>query len=107
MFKYFIFQEGHVDATRSPISKARWYIDGGRPGPDNSICAGNNIPDNFVVANSLIDAIEIFNILGQSVISLNPGVLETKVDMQTLQTGAYFVKISIDQKTETFRVLKN
>ena len=68
----------------------------------------NPVKDELTIkAQQNIDSIEIFNILGQSVISLSPGVLETKVDMQTLQTGAYFVKISIDQKTEIFRVLKN
>lgn len=68
----------------------------------------NPVKDELTVkAQQNIDSIEIFNILGQSVISLIPGALETKVDMQTLQTGAYFVKISINQKTEIFRVLKN
>ena len=68
----------------------------------------NPVKDELTIkAQQNIDSIEIFNILGQSVISLSPGALETKVDMQTLQTGAYFVKISINQNTETFRVLKN
>lgn len=68
----------------------------------------NPVKDELTIkAQQNIDSIEIFNILGQSVISLSPGALETKIDMQTLQTGAYFVKISINQNTETFRVLKN
>lgn len=68
----------------------------------------NPVKDELTIkAQENIDEIEIFNILGQSVINLNPGAIETKIDMQTLQTGAYFVKISIDDKIETFRVLKN
>ena len=68
----------------------------------------NPVEDELTLkAQANIDSIEVLNILGQSLISLSPSVMEAKVDMSSLQTGAYFVRLSVQGKIDTFRVLKN
>lgn len=79
--------------------------------PDQSITFEyfpNPVEDELTLkAQANIDSIEVLNILGQSLISLSPSVMEAKVDMSSLQTGAYFVRLSVQGKIDTFRVLKN
>ncbi len=68
----------------------------------------NPVKDELTLkAQANIDSIEVLNILGQSLISLSPSVMEAKVDMSSLQTGAYFVRLSVQETMNTFRVLKN
>lgn len=68
----------------------------------------NPVEDELTLkAQANIDSIEVLNILGQSLISLSPSVMEAKVDMSSLLTGAYFVRLSVQGKIDTFRVLKN
>ena len=79
--------------------------------PDQSITFEyfpNPVEDELTLkAQANIDSIEVLNILGQSLISLSPSVMEAKVDMSSLQTGAYFVRLSVQETMNTFRVLKN
>ena len=44
--------------------------------------------------------------LGQEVAKTAPNALNSEVDMSALQTGAYFVKVTINDATETVRVIK-
>ena len=68
----------------------------------------NPVEDELTLkAQANIDSIEVLNILGQSLISLSPSVMEAKVDMSSLLTGAYFVRLSVQGEIDTFRVLKN
>ena len=79
--------------------------------PDQSITFEyfpNPVKDELTLkAQANIDSIEVLNILGQSLISLSPSVMEAKVDMSSLLTGAYFVRLSVQGEIDTFRVLKN
>jgi hypothetical protein len=45
--------------------------------------------------------------IGQEVLKTTPNKVENSIDMSALQTGAYFVKVTIDDKTETIRIIKN
>jgi hypothetical protein len=79
--------------------------------PDQSITFEyfpNPVKDELTLkAQANIDSIEVLNILGQSLISLSPSVMEAKVDMSSFKTGAYFVRLSVQGEIDTFRVLKN
>jgi len=44
--------------------------------------------------------------LGQEVLRSTPNNVDSTVDMSKLQTGAYFVKVTINDRTETVRVIK-
>lgn len=57
-------------------------------------------------AQSNIQNVSIFNMLGQEVLRTAPNNVDSTVDMSALQTGAYFVKVTINDRTETVRVIK-
>ncbi len=57
-------------------------------------------------AQSSIQNVAIYNMLGQRVQELAPKSLNSEVDMSSLQTGAYFVKVTINDVIETIRVIK-
>ena len=44
--------------------------------------------------------------LGQEVLRTAPNNVNSTVDMSAFQTGAYFVKVTINDRTETIRVIK-
>lgn len=57
-------------------------------------------------AQNNIQNVTVFNMLGQEVLRTAPNAVENDVDMSALQTGAYFVKVTINNVTETVRVVK-
>jgi len=57
-------------------------------------------------ANKNISSIAIFNMLGQKVKSVNPLALQTSIDMSNLTNGTYFVKVQVDEKVGTFKIIK-
>lgn len=57
-------------------------------------------------AQSIIENVAVYNMLGQEVLSTSPNKLNSEVDMASLQTGTYFVKVTINNATETIRVIK-
>jgi hypothetical protein len=57
-------------------------------------------------AQSNIQNVSIYNMLGQEVLRITPNNVNSTVDMSSLQTGAYFVKVTINDRTETVRVIK-
>ena len=57
-------------------------------------------------AQSNIQDVTIYNMLGQEVLRTAPNALESNVNMAELQTGAYFVKVSINDAVETIRIIK-
>ncbi|WP_417238430.1 T9SS type A sorting domain-containing protein [Bizionia sp.] len=58
-------------------------------------------------AQKAIQQVAVYNMLGQEVLRTSPNTVASEVDMSNLQTGAYFVKVTIGKTTETIRVLKN
>lgn len=62
--------------------------------------------DLTIQANSAIDNISIYNVLGQEVNSKNPKSNITTLDISNLQKGFYIVKTTSEGKTETTKVLK-
>ena len=69
------------------------------PNPVNDVLTIN--------AQVSIDSIIVYNMLGQTVITSTPNTNDNTVDMSALQTGAYFVQVSINNTLNTVRVIKN
>ena len=69
------------------------------PNPVNDVLTIN--------AQVSIDSITVYNMLGQTVITSTPNTNDNTVDMSALQTGAYFVQVSINNTLNTVRVIKN
>jgi len=57
-------------------------------------------------AQKNIESVVAYNMLGQEVLRLSPNVANTEVDMSSLLSGAYFVKVSIQGATKTVRIIK-
>ncbi|WP_055436516.1 T9SS type A sorting domain-containing protein [Lacinutrix algicola] len=58
-------------------------------------------------AQQAINNVSIFNMLGQEVIKSAPNAVSKAIDMSNLQSGAYFVKVTVGTTVETVRVIKN
>ncbi|MFD2552144.1 choice-of-anchor J domain-containing protein [Bizionia sediminis] len=54
-----------------------------------------------------IEKVSVYNMLGQTVLNTTPNAATSQVDMSALQAGAYFVKVTIANSTETIRIIKN
>jgi hypothetical protein len=67
----------------------------------------NPVNDQLTInAQTSVDDIAVLNMLGQVVLRQSPNSLNCVVDMAALRTGVYFVQVSIGNKTQTVRVLK-
>ncbi|MEO8933925.1 MAG: T9SS type A sorting domain-containing protein, partial [Xanthomarina sp.] len=58
-------------------------------------------------AQKNIQNVAVFNMLGQEVLRSVPNTVDSEVNMTSLQAGAYFVKVMIDNNMETIRIIKN
>ena len=68
----------------------------------------NPVNDMLTIrAQKDVDDITVYNMLGQVVKRQSPNTRDCTVDLSAMQTGAYFVQVSIDNTVETVRVLKN
>ena len=67
----------------------------------------NPVNDQLTInAQTSVNDIAVLNMLGQVVLRQSPNNLNCVVDMAALKTGVYFVQVSIGNKTQTVRVLK-
>ncbi|WP_034057870.1 T9SS type A sorting domain-containing protein [Lacinutrix jangbogonensis] len=58
-------------------------------------------------AQQAITNVAVFNMLGQEVIRTAPNAVSNAVDMSNLQSGPYFVQVTVGTAVETVRVIKN
>ena len=67
----------------------------------------NPVNDQLTIkAQRNVENITVFNMLGQVVLRQSPNSLECVVNMAEMQTGAYFVRVSIGNTIETVRLIK-
>ncbi len=57
-------------------------------------------------ANENISIINVYNVIGQKVISKKPVALESKINMQNLPIGVYIIHVAIGRKEGSFKVIK-
>ncbi|WP_422104982.1 T9SS type A sorting domain-containing protein [Winogradskyella sp.] len=57
-------------------------------------------------AQNDIDNVTMYNMLGQEVLRATPNTVDSIIDTSGLQTGTYFVKVTIANSTRTIRVIK-
>lgn len=58
-------------------------------------------------AKENISHISVYNIFGQEVKAFSPNQLNTEVDLSILPTGTYLVRAIVDEKTGSFKVIKD
>lgn len=59
-----------------------------------------------IKSSQSIDSIQIFDVLGKQVLSLNPKRLEVVIDASSLNSGLYFAKINTVNGTKTLKLVK-
>ncbi|WP_225037187.1 T9SS-dependent choice-of-anchor J family protein [Winogradskyella sp. SM1960] len=57
-------------------------------------------------AQNSIENVTVYNMLGQEVLKTAPNNNTNELDMSSLSNGAYFVKVTIENVTQTIRVIK-
>jgi len=57
-------------------------------------------------AQQNIQNVSVFNMLGQEVMRTELNVQRGDLDMSSLQSGPYFVKVSINDTVETIKIIK-
>ena len=70
------------------------------PNPSNNVW---NIQTN----NTIINSVQVFDMLGKQVLSLNPRSAEAQIDASTLNIGLYFVRIESNSGIKTIKLIKN
>lgn len=67
----------------------------------------NPVKDLLTIqTKTAVDQVVIYDILGKIVMAVNPEVISPKIDMSTLSSGAYLVKVTIGNSSKTVKVLK-
>ncbi|QXP58245.1 T9SS type A sorting domain-containing protein [Olleya sp. HaHaR_3_96] len=67
----------------------------------------NPVNDSLILnAQKEISNVSVYNMIGQEVYKNTPNSVNNAVDMSNLQSGAYFIKVTIDNVTETVKVIK-
>lgn len=69
------------------------------PNPSNNVW-------NVKTSNSVINSIQVVDILGKQVVSLNPNSTEVQIDASTLNTGLYFARIESNSGIKTIKLIK-
>jgi len=59
-----------------------------------------------VVYHTEINSIEVYNMLGQNVLSLRPNAAETTIDMSGLSVGTYVLKVIAENLSRTVKIIK-
>jgi len=59
-----------------------------------------------MLSSKEISIVNVYNNIGQLMISKKPATLESKIDMQQLAAGAYIVQVTINEKVGNFKVIK-
>ncbi len=57
-------------------------------------------------AQENIENVNVFNIAGQEVLSIQPNATQTQINMGKLQNGIYFVKAQVNGQVTAFKVVK-
>jgi chitodextrinase len=102
-----------------PVGAVTAYVDNVYFSDDPSVSTIDFDADNFtyypnpvnselrIEANNTIEQVEVFNVLGQRVISQRPNQTNPILDMNNLEAGVYLMKVSIDGTNKTFQIIKD
>jgi len=79
---------------------------------DNSLAGFNFYPNPanqvlYLNASKNIESVELFNMLGQRVMSNQIGATSSDLNVEGLAVGTYIMKVTVDGQTGTYKVIKN
>ncbi len=100
------------DGSEGPFDLNITTSDGAVLGIANNIIEGFNMFPNPVTdmlnltAQDAIDSVSIYNMLGQKVLQNTPGATQIQLDMSSLPTGAYIVKVQVGAHVGSYNLIK-
>lgn len=95
------FHVGEFEITDSTLSTSSFSA-------ENNFTYYPNPVENTLSLKGIknIQNVAVYNMLGQEVLRIAPNTVASDVDMSNLQSGAYFVKVTIENATKTIKVIK-
>ena len=60
----------------------------------------------YIEAEQAIETIEVYNMLGQTLIQQMPNTTKTDINMQNLAKGQYFVKVTVGNNSKVVQIIK-
>ena len=67
----------------------------------------NPVTDNLnLLTNQKIDAVTIYNLIGQEIIFITPNSTMSQIDMSNFPQGTYILQIESDGKHKTIKIIK-
>lgn len=93
-FEFFVYPDPSLGVGSSTFESFRFY-----PNPVKDVL---NLD-----SQEIIDSVEVYNIMGQQVHYETPEVSEAEINISDLKSGVYFIKVSINNKQKTFKILKD
>ena len=68
----------------------------------------NPVTDIFIVSNqNNLDLVEVYNTIGQTIISKKVNDNQVKLDLSNYNSGVYFVKVYSENQNKTIKIIKN
>lgn len=58
-------------------------------------------------SEKVLNEVKVFNLAGQELMKLEPNKSQTNVDLSAMASGFYFIKVTTDSGSGTYKVLKN
>ncbi|TXD81963.1 T9SS type A sorting domain-containing protein [Subsaximicrobium wynnwilliamsii] len=110
------------DITGAPSADGAddlFYIDDVKFGEFTTLSSNQFVASDFKVfpnptnnawtikAKKELTQVQVFDVLGKSVMTLNPNALNVELDASTLNRGIYFAKISTVSGSESVKLIKN
>jgi hypothetical protein len=105
------YYSGSTDGSEGPFDISITTT-GAVLGIANNLIDGFNMYPNPVTntlnlkAQDSIDAVSIYNMLGQEVLKSTPSSTQAQMDMTMLPTGAYIVKVQVGDQIGSYNLLK-
>lgn len=93
-FEFFVYPDATLGMENSNFESFRLY-----PNPVNDVLN--------LESQEVINSVAIYNIMGQQVQYAKPEVSDAEINISDLKSGVYFIKVSINNKEKTFKILKN
>jgi phenolic acid decarboxylase len=60
----------------------------------------------YLSTQSKVDLVEVYDVLGQNVLTTTPAIVSPRIDLSSFSSGAYFVKVSTGNQSKTIKIIK-
>lgn len=60
----------------------------------------------YLSTTTIVNSVEVYNILGHRILSLNPGTMSPNIDFGPLASGSYIVKVNANGQSQAINIIK-